>query len=367
LLALLAGPSLGVGFGTDNRKPMPANPDAVWKTIGKIVVKGGQASGCLIGPHLVLTAKHAVYDTETGDPYEDMQFVTACDGPRGHREAARVVHVYHLKERSAASGFGYDWAILVLDRSLGNVFGWLGVKSFDDGESPFDFKPTFYGYASNPHELVPEFRSCNAPFSAEGHFRLTSQPNIIIHDCASWPGSSGGPLIVWSHGKPWVAGVHVAGMRDASVPAALNPRGGFVTKVAGDTQFYKKYGNWCVPMDRPIHTLQDLPVPTARRLSVENQDSQTIFVAAAFHSDNFGEDKVVGYVQVPPGQQAVLIDEKDGLTQSSLYLHAHAQDGYSWSSKGTARLRVANEEATFVPFPLTTARHHLVLKRKAGS
>lgn len=356
-----------MGFGADNRKPMPATPDAIWKTIGKIVVQGGQASGCLVGPHLVLTAKHAVYDTETGEAYRDMAFITACQGPRGRREAARVVHVYHLKERSAASGWAYDWAILVLDRSLGNVFGWMGVKSFDAGEKPLDFKPTFYGYASNPHEQVPAYRDCNAPFSAEGHFRLTALPNIIRHDCASWPGSSGGPLIVWSHGKPWVAGVHVAGMKDELVPAALKPQGGFATSLQSTNDFYEHYCNLAVAMDRPIDTLKDLPVPTPHRLSVENQDSQTIFVAVGFRSDNFGEDTVLGYVQVPPGQQALVVEEKHGLTQNQVYLHVHAQDGYSWSSKGTTRLRVADEEATFVPFQLSTSRHHLVVKRKASS
>ncbi len=357
----------GMGFGTDNRQPMPANPDAVWKTVGKITFRGGGASGCLVGPHLVLTAKHCVYDPETGEPYEGMTFITAANGPRGAREAARVRHVYYLKERSAASGFPYDWAILVLDRSIGNVFGWLGVKSFDPGEKPLEFKPTFYGYAANPHELRPEFRDLNAPFSAEGHFRLTALPNLIVHDCASWPGSSGGPIVVWSHGKPWVAGVHVAGTRDEKVPAAFNSRGGFVQTFTPNDEFYARWGNWCVAMDRPIHTLQDLPVPPHHRLSVENQDTQTVYVAAAFHSDNYNEDTVVGYVQVAPGEKVTVVDEKQGLTQNSLYLHAHAQDGYSWTSKGTFKVRVAGEEPTFVPFQLSSTSQHLVLKRKAGS
>ena len=148
-------------------------------------------SGFLVDDCHLMTARHVVGGQGVGrrirfriEPWED--------STSSNTSLATVVAAGDWRKGSAdVSG---DWALARLDRCLGAAFGTLPIAVsglYWQGSSP-SLKPRLIG-AGYPVDRGT-MRLTIDP-SCEARLRTTSG---LQHDCASLPGNSGGPLIIWN-------------------------------------------------------------------------------------------------------------------------------------------------------------------------
>ncbi len=117
-------------FGDDNR--VKVDPDSGFAK--KIVKISTGCSGAMISKNIVLTAAHCIDDkvikteTETGTTYSIADDLYVFSGFENH------TYSYKAKVTRMAWGtldyqtnIDQDWALLLLDKDLGDTIGWFGV------------------------------------------------------------------------------------------------------------------------------------------------------------------------------------------------------------------------------------------------
>lgn len=193
LIALLATPTSAAIFGIDDRVTAP--PLGQMAAIG--VVTGGvgvlYGSGFLIDDCNVLTARHVVGDVEQAVGRR-LTFRSGAASSDGEVVAAGRYWRVHAIERP----IGADWLLLRLDRCLGRQLGHLPLATIArvSIENP-RIKIEAAGY---PRDRVIATGLTVDPDCAV----IWNDGARIAHDCASLPGNSGGPLLIWD-GARWVA------------------------------------------------------------------------------------------------------------------------------------------------------------------
>ncbi len=183
-----------------------------WSAIGRVEVDGGWASGALVGPRHVLTASHVVVWPETAEPDQAgwLRFTPAASddcAPFGHADAVAVHFLRPVRPPSiTAADERVDYAVVVLDRPIGQQAGWLGVRSFTqewNGKAVW----SMVGYRG-------EAARTTRPFFTGGvwmvvHEEHEDDSHVIFHLAGVTVGQSGGPVIgQWpDHSGPAVVAV----------------------------------------------------------------------------------------------------------------------------------------------------------------
>ncbi|RUT05089.1 hypothetical protein DSM106972_039100 [Dulcicalothrix desertica PCC 7102] len=189
----------GIPDGVDDRIPMTSN-QYPWSTIGKVQgttadAKSYHCTGTLIYDNLVLTNSHCVLDPETGVLSKKIEFMPnfingRVSNPRDIASVQRVIYGTDFK-----NGFqdnSKDWAILVLDKPLGRKYGYLGWKSLPTSTLTRNPKKFFFvGYSKDFPKSNP---GMTAGFEA-GCSITSEEANLLLHDCDTAGGSSGGAII----------------------------------------------------------------------------------------------------------------------------------------------------------------------------
>lgn len=185
-------------FSNDNRKIIEEF-NFPWSAVGYLSrpeLKDGKLghAGCtasLVGPDLILTNAHCIL--KDGAVVEsDVRFSLHFNGTKKIRARyeAMVTKVEAIGATQFNSGRGQpdDWAILRLDRKLGDVVGWLGVRPRSGEELIKRGKFTTYymiGY-SRDRSGLPLMQKCEIRDSADEQ---------IFHNCSGVEGSSGSPIL----------------------------------------------------------------------------------------------------------------------------------------------------------------------------
>lgn len=91
-------------------------------------------SGAMIDSNHVLTAGHVVYDITHGGWRENVRVIPGKDGPLDTSWNEPYGRAYATIMRSTEgwtqdSSARHDWAVITLDRDIGNETGWLGVTT----------------------------------------------------------------------------------------------------------------------------------------------------------------------------------------------------------------------------------------------
>lgn len=92
----------------------------------------GMGSGSLVAKNAVLTAAHCVFDKNNNNAkFENWKAYPAyIGGPYKNLESGWS-KVYYSSAWKSNHSYEYDWAICVLEKSLGDVVGAVGAKSYN--------------------------------------------------------------------------------------------------------------------------------------------------------------------------------------------------------------------------------------------
>lgn len=178
-----------------------------WSAMGRLNNGlGGHCSAILVGPRLLATAAHCLWNPRTRAPIpaSSLTFVAGYD--RGdYLKASKVARLYaapgwNLSTNNAGTGLAGradDWALLELVESVGEAVGWVGL----DATPAAGRRVTAAGYGKD---------KAHVPMAHLGCTVQERRGEVLVNDCDAVQGDSGGPVLVWRQGRPLLAGLNVA-------------------------------------------------------------------------------------------------------------------------------------------------------------
>jgi protease YdgD len=228
----VARPQWGAFFsGKDQRVPIEPTTWP-WQAIGRVNVADRvvrrYCTGTLVGPRLVLTAGHCLYDfrlARWAKP-DQVHFVAgqARDTSAGHSTAVELIVPPDL---DVANGFdprlaiirdssliARDWALIVLQDALAVKpvpVKAIPVRAFGPEVAAGELARA--GYGADRQYLLSVHRGCSAALSA----RL---PGAMLNRCDQRPGDSGSPILLLQGGEAAaVVGLSVAASHEKRADA----------------------------------------------------------------------------------------------------------------------------------------------------
>lgn len=180
-------------FGADNRR-LFQDTAYPWSTIGKVETNRGWGSGVMIGPRHLLTVSHVIdWTAPPGFAADWVRFTPSeFDGQAPFGEAYGSHIYWYVKEDGDGFISGnegdFDYAIVVLDRRLGETTGWMGARGYDDAWDSL----AAWSHMGYPGDLNSGQRpSWQGGFTVDG---TDAAAQSILHRADVFPGQSGGPV-----------------------------------------------------------------------------------------------------------------------------------------------------------------------------
>ncbi len=180
-------------FGTDNRRAFQ-DTTYPWSTVGLVETNRGAGSGVMIGPRHLLTVSHVIdWTAPPGFAADWVRFTPSYfDGNAPFGEAYGAQIYWYVQEDG--DGFitgnegNFDYAVVVLDRRLGETTGWMGARGYDDDWDDI---------AAWHHMGYPADLNSGQRPTWQGGFRVDgtdAAAQSILHQADVFPGQSGGPV-----------------------------------------------------------------------------------------------------------------------------------------------------------------------------
>ncbi|MBD2439419.1 serine protease [Nostoc sp. FACHB-110] len=210
-------------IGSDDRLPMLSN-NYPWSTIGRIVGESNSqtysCTGTLIDEDIVVTNAHCVVDPKTGQVAKRVVFLAnVVDGK--YRDSAVAVQYFAGTDFQDENAEANDWAVIKINQPLGRKYGYLGWKSLPASTLIRNQKKLFFvGYSGDyPQADTEKFWGLTAGQGWTASFQagcsiVDEQSNILLHDCDTAGGSSGGPIIASIAGEPYIVALNNAEILD---------------------------------------------------------------------------------------------------------------------------------------------------------
>ncbi|MFW9972270.1 MAG: zinc-ribbon domain-containing protein [Candidatus Odinarchaeota archaeon] len=129
-------PSISYVFPPDNRVRITTTSSYPWSTICKVYVTAADdtqwvGSGAIIDAFHVLTCGHLVYLHDHGGWASKIRIVPGMRGnyePFGH---AYATYMRTYQQWIQTEDVNHDWALITLDRTIGDQTGWMGRMTKD--------------------------------------------------------------------------------------------------------------------------------------------------------------------------------------------------------------------------------------------
>lgn len=227
-LPVLAGPAdqkfqrelHGIKGAHDQRIRVSAG-EFPWSAVGRLNNgQNGHCSGVLIGPRLVATAAHCLWNDRTQRPMPASAFTFVAGYDRGDYLRASKVAALHpapgwvfTAEQQGLATRANDWALVELVDPVGDDIGWIASAPPRVGMTV-----AVAGYGKDKAYVPLAHLGCH----------LTEQPvpGVLYHDCDAVQGESGGPVLAWIDGQLRLVAVNVAvipSRGDLGVAASIVP------------------------------------------------------------------------------------------------------------------------------------------------
>ena len=212
-------------IGSDDRVML--DPTAwPWLAIGRVNrTSGGFCTGTLVGPDLVLTARHCLMNPRTGRRVQADTIHFLAGYRRGEWLRHGVGRAFILPEPEAGEderdAFADDWALVILEDAL-DVRP-VPVRALPRRQAA-DARLARAGYSRNRPHL---------PSLHDGCALLGHDGNVLLHDCDATYGDSGSPLLMLNNGGAVIVGMTTGARRvdGNDVGIAIDVRA-FVDRIA---------------------------------------------------------------------------------------------------------------------------------------
>ncbi|MBF0440839.1 MAG: trypsin-like peptidase domain-containing protein [Oligoflexales bacterium] len=193
-------------FGKDDRRDISSS-EYPWSSVGRLDFG---CTGTLVGKRLVLAAAHCVVDARTGRVREDISFFRPNYRKNESNPSYGIKHFWY-GTHSPEDRRDRDWAVLLLDASIGEKYGWMEVSSDNISESlPKTVNIAGYSMDRQYGETLSEHAGCQVLTVAEG--------GRLLHNCDGSSGISGAALYRMdeARSKAVVLGIATAEYRKGS-------------------------------------------------------------------------------------------------------------------------------------------------------
>lgn len=210
-LVIAARPTAAAVFGADDRQSLSGDRSELAGIAMVSETKlGAYGTSFLVGPCLALSARHVVHHADPVGQRLTLRFAPWQRADRSNSSAATVIAAGGAA--TSPGDVSQDWVLLRLDRCLGATLGYFPLS-----REPLRIPP------SGP--IVPALVAVGFPEDQAAARRPVIDPNCrvrmiastgLLHDCATMPGNSGGPMMAWSEARRRyeVYAINVAGFAD---------------------------------------------------------------------------------------------------------------------------------------------------------
>ncbi len=200
-LLLRAAPASANVFGKDPRVKV-TSAKYPYSTLGEL--DGVGCSATLVGRRMVLTAAHCIIDTSTHKLMTNLTTFSVGVVNGKARDSANMIKFW-WGTTDPDNDREHDWALILLDKPLGDKYGWMGVASEDDARK--------YSTVAVAGYSADRFNGSTATIDLHCHIRDYGS-GFWLHDGAATRGSSGCPIFVTTKAGARIVALNVGEFRD---------------------------------------------------------------------------------------------------------------------------------------------------------
>ena len=205
------------------------------RKVGMLLIRNARGqgywcTGFLVGPDLFLTNYHCIYEETvprpigTAEIFMDYYQDRNDDGTLGGT-TARVSAIVHA---NAEKGY----ALLRLDKSIGNTYGWLELDTTVDADDTGQRVKLISHSNGRSKEIVRR----NARVLALTPVSRARFPHFIVYSADTEGGSSGAPVFL--HGGTGVIALHHAGVNNRNTGEPLYNAGNLMSHIVPEIEQY---------------------------------------------------------------------------------------------------------------------------------